>query len=1438
MLYKIINFSVQNKLIIALMTIGLGIFGFYEMTKLPIDAVPDITNNQVQIITQAPSHGAIDIERLVTFPIEQSCANIDGIKEMRSFSRFGLSLVTIVFEDNIDVYWARQQVSERMMNAKGVIPSYIGVPELGPITTGLGEIYQYVVRPQKGYETKYSITDLRSVQDWIIRRQLLNVKGVAEVSSFGGKLKQYQISIVPEKLTALNLSIEEVYKALENNNQNTGGGYIEKGPNVIFIRTEGLLKNLDDIKKVAITRKDGSQIMMHDIAEITIGYATRYGAMCYNDHGEVAGAIVMMLKGANSSDVIERIKEKVTQIQKTLPEGLVIEPFLDRTKMVNNAIHTVQTNLIEGALIVLFILVIFLGNYRAGLVVASVIPLSLLFAFIMMNLFGVSGNLMSLGALDFGLIVDGAVIIVEAVLHKLSHYVPSNSSRKEYVNNTVVTSSHRMMKAAIFGQLIILMVYLPIFSLEGIEGKMFKPMAQTVVFALLGAFILSLTYVPAMSAWILKKEIKPFAFSEKWMTELENKYEQALKNSFIHSRKIIISVLVLFLISIAILMQLGGEFIPTLEEGDFAVDTRVLTGSNLSTTIEYTQKAAGVLKEKFPEVEKVVTKIGSGEVPTDPMPMEASDMMVILKDKSEWTSAKTFDELAEKMGIALHDIPGISYGFQYPVQMRFNELMTGARQDVVLKIYGENLDSLATHANILGKLAAPIEGVESIYIEPIAGMPQLVINYDRQQLAYFGIDIHDANQLLNAALAGKSTGMVYEDEKRFDLVVRLHEDNRTIEHIENLLLPTSQGGRVPLRQVADVKLINGPNQIQREDAKRRIVVGFNVRNRDVQSVVSDLKTSVEKNLKLPTGYYIHYGGAFENLENATNRLIIVVPLALLMIFVMLYFAFHQIRLALLIYSAIPLSAIGGILFLALRGMPFSISAGIGFIALFGVAVLNGIVLISEYNRIKLEGENDILKIVLTGSKLRLRPVLMTALVASLGFFPMAFSHGSGAEVQRPLATVVIGGLLLATFLTLFVLPIIYTMIESRYMNRYTTVILIFIVCSSVGNAQSPIKLEAALDTAAVRSTIIQNADIRIRMRQELIKSAALIPKTQIQLDYGQLNSNYLDNKISISQTLPFPTSAGRHRQLKSSDYQLAILDKEISLIELKREIAYHYTQYLVFRKKEVLWQQLDSVLSQFVDKMELKYQKGDANLLEKTAALQQRNLARIELDKVRQELKVSLLFFNYFLQGRQNFVPDVNDSIIKPNTANEIEKEHPSLLYQRELVSNSKWQTKSLQAQKMPDLAIGLSSGTIQGIGADNISYSGSNRFHTATIGIQIPIFVQNINAQIKSSKLHQRYAENELELKRKQLETEYLQLKSRWESQTGIVRKYQDTELENVNIIINLASRQLLAGEINYLNWSLLAQQSIQSNLNYLEALAQWYETSIRLKFFTPETK
>ncbi|HCZ8394584.1 CusA/CzcA family heavy metal efflux RND transporter [Elizabethkingia anophelis] len=1044
MLNKIIEFSIKNKLIIGLMTLALVIYGVIELRKLPIDAVPDITDNQVQIITTSPSLGAPDVERFITFPIEQVSRNIVGVKQIRSFSRFGLSVITIVFNEDTNVYLARQQVAERLQQVSQDIPKEIGVPAMAPITTGLGEIYQYVVRPKKGYEHRYSAMDLRTIQDWIVRRQLLGVEGVADVASFGGDLKQYEIAIKPAQLKAVGVTMQQLFTAVENNNQNAGGAYIEKGPNALFIRTEGLAKNISDIENIVVKNlPDGTPILVKNIAEVKLGKAIKYGAMTYNGKGEVAGAVVMMMKGGNSNQVIDKIKTRVEEIQKTLPEGVKIEAFLDRTKMVDNAIGTVSKNLIEGALIVVFVLVLFLGNFRAGFIVASVIPLAMLFAIIMMNIFGVSGNLMSLGALDFGLIVDGAVIIVEAVLHRLHSIKGKEGERisSEQMNKEVKTSAGKMMNSAVFGQVIILIVYLPILSLQGIEGKMFKPMAQTVAFALIGAFILSLTYIPMMSSVFLSRKIqtKP-TFSDRMIEKLVAFYDRSLAKVLKSSKIVMTVVFLLFALAVFILSKLGGEFIPSLPEGDFAVETRILPGSSLKTSTEVVLKSQQVLMSKFPEIKKIVGKTGSSEIPTDPMPLDASDMMIILKDRKEWTSADNYNDLADKMQKELQkNMVGVTYSFQYPVAMRFNELMTGARQDVVCKIFGENLDTLKVYSEKLAAVVNKVNGALNIYVEPVSGLSQIVINYNRSALAQYGLNVSDVNNVVNAAFAGKVTGAVFEGEKKFDMVVRMDsEERRKLEDVQNLLLTTSSGTDIPLKSVADVDIKESVNQIQRENAARRIIVGFNVRNRDIQSTVNDLQNRVNSELKLPAGYSITYGGNFENLQEAKARLGIAVPVSLLLILLMLYFAFRSVKYGLIIFTAIPLSAVGGVFALWLRGMDFSISAGIGFIALFGVAVLNGIVLIAEFNRQKTQKE-DLRDVVLTGGKNRLRPVLMTATVASLGFLPMALSNGEGAEVQRPLATVVIGGLILATFLTLYVLPILYIFFEKKSFNKTKTV---------------------------------------------------------------------------------------------------------------------------------------------------------------------------------------------------------------------------------------------------------------------------------------------------------------------------------------------------------------------------------------------------------------
>lgn len=1451
MLNKIIALSIKNKLIVGLFVLALIAYGLFQFTKLPIDAVPDITDNQVQVITVTPSLGAPDVERLITFPIEQANSNIPGLKEIRSFSRFGLSLITIVFDDDVDIYWARQQVTERLKIAEQQIPKGLGSPELAPVTTGLGEIYQYVLKPKHGYETKYNATELRTIQDWLVRRQLIGVKGVADVSSFGGKVKQYEIAINPSNLQSHNITINDVFTALEKNNENTGGAYIEKASTVLYIRTEGLIGNMQDIKNIVVKNtSNGTPLLISDVAEVRIGNATRYGAMTYNDEGEVTGAVVMMLKGDNSSRVIEDVKDKIAQIRKTLPEGVEIEPFLDRTKMVNSAISTVSKNLMEGALIVIFVLVLFLGNFRAGILVASVIPLSMLFAVIMMNMFGVSGNLMSLGALDFGLIVDGAVIIVEAVMHSLIHSNRSGALRinQSEMDTEVNRSASRMMNSAVFGQIIILIVYLPIFTLEGIEGKMFKPMAQTVVFALLGAFILSLTYIPMMSTLFLSKNISPKKnFSDRMMDIFINIHQKYLIKVLEFPKTVIGISISLLLIALFVLSTMGGEFIPTLPEGDFAVETRVLTGSNITTSSEAIMKSAHILINKFPEVEKIVGKTGSGEIPTDPMPMEASDMMIILKDKSEWTSAKTWAELSEKMSEALKDVPGVTFSFQYPVAMRFNELMTGAKQDVVCKIFGENLDTLSKYSKLLGAVAEKVDGAQNIYVEPIDGLPQLIINYKRNLIAQFGLNIQDINKVVNTAFAGQSSGLVFEDEKRFDLVVRLAgEQRQSLEDVQDLLIPTPQGTQIPLHQVADVSIQESVNQIQREDAKRRIIVGFNVRGRDVQSIVTDLQAQIETRLKLPTGYYITYGGAFENLVAAKKRLSLAVPISLLLIFLLLYFAFGSMKQGLLIYSAIPLSAIGGILFLAMRGMPFSISAGVGFIALFGVAVLNGIVLIAEFNRLKSAGETDAKKIVLQGTKLRLRPVLMTAFVASLGFLPMAISTGAGAEVQRPLATVVIGGLLIATFLTLFVLPTLYIIFEKGFTKRnkkqikpVSAIILALVTLSmitSTANAQQPIELKAAIDSAYSNNLTLKSEKLNVEAYSKLKHAGWDVPQTSLTGEYGQFNSAFKDTKFGISQGVKFPTAYLKQRSVYTNEWQNAELTLEVRKAELKKEVSSSYYNLVYTLQLKTILLEMDSIYSVFLKNAELKFDKGESNVLEKNTAISQAGQIQLQLQEVEQEYANLVLEFNLLLNTKVIYVP-IN-TLLKmdaPAVGDAgIIKQHPFLqqLEQQKEINRSK--LKLEKSMLLPDLFAGYNNTSITGLGPDNVYYNSSRRFQSIHAGIGIPLFFGSQKAKISTLKINQQIADNNVNAGTAMLELKYKKAVQEFATNSKMVNYYESKAIKNADETMKAAALQYNSGNINYLEWVMLSNQVVTIKAEYLTAVKKLNFSIIEINYLT----
>lgn len=1449
MLNTIIRFSVRNKLIIGLFTLVLVVWGVMDLRQLPIDALPDITSNQVQVITVSPSLAAPEVERLITFPLEQANASIPGIKEMRSISRFGLSVVTIVFSDETDIYWARQQVGERLNLVREQIPSSAGNPELAPATTGIGEIYQYVLRPAKGYESKYDLAELRSMQDWIVRRQLLGTPGVADVSSFGGYLKQYEIAVQPDRLKSMKVTIADVFNALQKNNQNSGGAYIEKGPAALFIRTEGLAATTAELEKIFVRHTDtGIPVYLKDVAEVRIGHAIRYGAMTYKDQGEVAGAVVLMLKGANASAVIEKVKDRIQQIKKTLPEGVVLETFYDRTKMVDNAIGTVKKNLLEGALIVIFVLVIFLGNLRAGLIVASVIPLAMLFAIILMNAFGVSGNLMSLGALDFGLIVDGAVIIVEAVLHRLvhnKHFAGLTRITPGQLNDEVENAAGKMMNSAVFGQIIILIVYLPILTLTGIEGKMFGPMAQTVSFALIGAFLLSLTYVPMMSSLFLSKKIShKDTWADKMMKVLQGWYRRLLAKSLAFPKAVVGISIVLFAVSVWLMSRLGGEFIPELEEGDFAVDARLLTGSSLTETIRTTQKAVSILQKRFPEVEKIVTRVGASEIPTDPMPLEMTDIMITLKPRAEWTSASSFDELANKMSKALEEVPGLTAGFQFPVQMRFNELISGARQDIVCKIFGEDLDSLSVYADKIGRLVGTVRGATDVYIEAVTGLPQIVIKYNRDAMAHYQLNVADVNQVVRTAFAGESAGIVYENERRYDLVVRLQDEARQdISDVQQLLVPTPTGLQVPLSQVATVEIRQGPNQVQRENAQRRIIVGFNVRGRDVESVVDELGAKVNRQLKFPSGYYVKYGGQFENLVEAKQRLSIAVPAALLLILLMLYFAFGSLKYGVLIFSAIPLSAIGGVLALWIRGMPFSISAGIGFIALFGVAVLNGIVLIAEFNRLKKQGLQDVKYIIMEGTKIRLRPVLMTAAVASLGFLPMALSQSAGAEVQRPLATVVIGGLITATFLTLVVLPVLYHWLENRPARKRAAkpvAIALLFCCIQSAHGQDRLTLQEMLNRAHANNLGIQAARKESVYWKQLQTGSFDPSKTVVGGEYGGLNSVKNDTRFFVSQTFSLPVVYQRQQALYSTQETAQRQFAEWKQAELDREIKKVFYQLGDWLERKKMLLRLDSVYSRFQQSAALRLKAGESNILEKTTAdaqLQQLHLQRQQLDA---DILIMQQQLQWLLNTDSLLLPAYASLKMQPVTLFDTTAiaAHPQVKYARSEINAAVAQTAAEKAKRSPDITLGYGNQSITGYqstdGVNQQYYSAGKRFHIVNLSVGIPLFNSAAKARIRASQVKEDIAKMNTSSTEQRIRYNLLQLQQEYKKQELALQYYEQTGLQQAELIINSSRLSFQNGDISYLEWTTLMNNAVSIQLNYLDALRQYNQTIIELEYLT----
>lgn len=1440
MLDRIIRFSIRNKLVIGVFTLALIVWGIWSATQLPVDALPDITNNQVQILTKAPTLAAQEVEQFITYPVEKSMGNLPNLVEMRSFSRFGLSVITLVFDESTNIYFARQLIAEKLNEVQESIPVNLGKPEMAPVTTGLGEIYQYIIHPKKGSEDKYTAMDLRTLQDWIVSRQLYGIPGVAEITGFGGITKQYEVAIDPAQLKAFNISVPDIFNALEKNNQNTGGAYIDKKPNAYFIRGVGLMTSMSDIENTVVKRSvNGIPILIKNVASVRLGSPPRYGALTYNGEKEVVGGIVLMTKGANSAEVAGRVKERMVTIQKSLPADVIVEPFLDRTSLIDRAISTVETNLIEGALIVIFVLVLFLGNWRAGFVVASAIPLSLLFALAMMNLFGISANLMSLGAIDFGLIVDGAVIIVEATMLHLALRKSSGRFTQQEMDEEVYQSASKIRNSAAFGEIIILIVYIPILTLTGVEGKMFRPMAQTVGFAILGALILSLTYIPMMSALFLSKNATHKRnVSDRMMDFFHSKYEPVLKAAIRAKYVVIGAALVLMLITIVVFSRMGGEFIPQLEEGDYAIEFVLPQGTSLSQTTETVLKAEKMLL-KYPEVKMVVGKTGSADVATDPMPPEATDLMVILKDKKEWTTTDDFYELAEMMGETLADIPGVIAEPSQPIQMRFNELMTGIRQDVAVKIFGENLDTLNSLATEVANAIRPIEGITQPQVERASGLPQITIRYDRARMAGYGMNIEDVNQIISTAFAGGVAGAIYENERRFDLVVRLDSTYRnSIENVSDLFIPTPDGNQVPLSQVATVAYETGPAQISREDGRRTMAVSFNVNDRDVESVVEDVQATLDAKVKLPPGYYFTYGGTFENLQKASKRLMIAVPGALLLIFILLYFTFKSFKQAALVFTAIPMSAIGGVFALLIRGMPFSISAGVGFIALFGVAVLNGIVLIGTFNQLAKDGITDIKERIFLGTKERLRPVLMTATVASLGFLPMALSSSAGAEVQKPLATVVIGGLITATILTLILLPLLYMIFNKPLSDRKkvlpkTLLVLVLMLGSQMVEAQSlnpstPISLDAAYNMALQNNLQLKGSGIQLEQSRTLAKTGLDIPRTGLFVENEDLSS--LDSKgilkIGVSQSIDWPGLYSAKKELLKEQVTSIELAGRIKTAEIKRDLEKIYYNLWYLQNKKQLWRRLDSLYSSFAKAAVLRVRTGESAGLDSISAQAKSKETKLQLQLLGRDIQTGQEQLKRLLNTDKAYIPEPT-LLQKISIINDVTdfSGHPEIKWQQQNVALADAEVRVSKQKGMPSFEGRFFSQRLYGVSPGLSGFS---------VSVGIPVFGRSIyKNNIKAAELEKDYQQSVTDHNILSINSAYLQTMQQLEKNNDLISYYQQTGLTQAEAIIKAANLSYRSGEISFAELSQFLTQAIDIQRNYLDVLNDYNQSAIQLNYF-----
>ncbi len=1442
MLTYIINFSLRNKFLVLLFTLFIIGFGLYSLSQIPIGAVPDVTNNQVQVITTSRNLATEDMEQFITYPVELEMANLPGVKEIRSISKFGLSVVTIVFEDDMGTYLPRQLIAEKIKSASEKIPEGFGTPEMGPITTGLGEIYQYILDVKPEFKDKYNAEDLRTIQDWIVKRQLSGIPGVVEVNTWGGFLKQYEVAINTGKLNAMDISAHEVFRALEQNNSVSGGGYIEKVNQAFFIRGEGLVSSLDDIRNIVVTNRDGVPVFIKDVATVGFGSATRFGAITGNGEGEKVLGQVMMLKDANSKKVIDAVKIRVAEISKSLPEGVYINAFLERSELIAKTTFTVSENLILGCLIVIFVVVLLLGNLRSGLVVASVIPLCLLFALSLMYIFGVDANLMSLGAIDFGIIIDGAVIIVEFIAFKITQQKEEmanlNTTNRQQLQDTIVLSgASKMMNSAIFGQLIILIVFIPILSLTGVEGKMFKPMALTFSFALIGAMLFCFTYVPVVASLFLRpSKTTDKNIAVRLMKWIQTGYEPLIDFA-LGSKKLVLAIAIALLsLSIYVYSTMGAEFVPTLDEGDFVIQPVLKTGTSLTNTVEITTKIEQILLQEFPEVKQVVTRIGAAEVPTDPMSMEESDVIIILKPKSEWTSATSKDALADKFKEALAIIPGMEVEFTQPIEMRFNELITGVRADIAIKVFGEDLDILAKKGNEIGALIADVAGAADISVEKVDGLPEMNVRYDRAKIARYGLSIQELNDMVSMGFAGKKAGSVFEGEKRFDLVVRLDKEKRKdIDNLKNLFVDLPMGGKVPLSELATIGYQSGAAKISRDDTKRRIVVGINVRNRDLQSVVDDVKTLIDENIKLPVGYTITYGGQLENLQSAKSRLLVAVPIALILIFILLYFAFSSVKEALMIYSAIPLAAVGGVFLLWLRDLPFSISAGVGFIALFGIAVLNGIVLIEHFKELKKESFDSIEALVKQGTLDRLRAVLLTASAAALGFLPMAISTNAGAEVQRPLATVVIGGLITATILTLVVLPVLYAYVNSDYLKKKTNgklpipvLTLLALFCSTTIMAQeTPKNLQQLIPMAIENNAGLKASSLQVDKSDAMVENAFSFDKTQVYYHFDENNLTLSDAPLrvfGVQQDFRFPTVYFSERKLNKAKYALSENSYDIQEKGLERRLTAAYYSFQVAREKERVYKRLDSMYANFAKVAARRFELGETNYLEKITAASKQQQIHLNFKGAQKEVLAAYAEVLKTIQTKDS-ITIADEPVLKVLVTNMVIDNSPEIDFYQNRIAVSEAEKRFEKQQLLPDIGVEYFSGT---------TANTNERLSGYQVGLKIPLLFGGTSSRIKAAGFAADIAVAESEEYTIQLKTKLRTLKTELSQLQETLDYYENAGNQVSEEILKTAHVSFRNGEIDFYQYIQSLESAYGITLDYLEKLLLYNQTAIAINYLT----